>query len=76
MSTDGCKASFPESEAVKFLPATTLAALHKIRQEKEVDLAEIDGLAKCPCVVSFEGERRELMREQVLSVCDDHREQG
>lgn len=73
MSTDGCKAVFPESEAVKFLPSTTLAALHKIRQEKEVDLAEIDGLAKCPCVSSVLLEvGEELMKEQVLSVCDDH----
>lgn len=50
MNTDGCKAVFPESEARKALIDTTLAALHKIRQEKEVDLAGIDGLAKCPCV--------------------------
>lgn len=48
MNTDGCKAFFPESEAIKFLPATTVAALHKIKQEKEVDLAEIEGLKKCP----------------------------
>lgn len=48
MSTDGCTATFPESELVKCLSSKTLAALHKIKQEKEVDEAEIEGLAKCP----------------------------
>lgn len=47
------QAFFPESEAVKFLPSTTLAALHKIRAEKEVDFAELEGLAKCPCVLAL-----------------------
>ncbi|KAL8290442.1 hypothetical protein RQP46_002700 [Phenoliferia psychrophenolica] len=50
MSTEGeaCKAVYPESETSKFLPATTQAALHKLKQEKELDAAEIEGLAKCP----------------------------
>ncbi|GAA5986247.1 hypothetical protein JCM10908_006472 [Rhodotorula pacifica] len=48
MSTDVCPATFPESELVKCLPRKTLGALHKIKQEKEVDEAEIEGLAKCP----------------------------
>lgn len=50
MDVDGCKAFFPESELRKFLPATTQGALHKLKQEKELDSAEIEGLAKCPCV--------------------------
>lgn len=48
MATDGCDATFPESELVKCLPRKTLGALHKIKQEKEVDEAEIEGLVKCP----------------------------
>ncbi|GAA5882864.1 hypothetical protein JCM3774_006319 [Rhodotorula dairenensis] len=48
MATDGCTATFPESELVKCLPRKTLGALHKIKQEKEVDEAGIEGLAKCP----------------------------
>ncbi|GAA6006084.1 hypothetical protein JCM11491_002026 [Sporobolomyces phaffii] len=48
MSTSGCQATFPESEIVKFLPRKSRSALHKIRQEKEIDLAELDGLEKCP----------------------------
>ncbi|BGP57064.1 hypothetical protein JCM8202v2_004702 [Rhodotorula sphaerocarpa] len=48
MSTDGCSATFPESELVKCLSSKTLGALHKIKQEKEVDEAAIEGLVKCP----------------------------
>lgn len=50
MSADGCDAFFPESEAIKFLPPASLAILHKLKQEKEIDGADIDGLAKCPLV--------------------------
>lgn len=50
MSTDGCSATFPESELVKCLSSKTLGALHKIKQEKEVDEAAIEGLVKCPWV--------------------------
>lgn len=45
---DGCTAHFAESELAKHLSAKTLAALHKIKQEREIDGAEILGLAKCP----------------------------
>lgn len=45
---DGCTAHFAESELAKHLSAKTLAALHKIKQEREIDGAEIPGLAKCP----------------------------
>ncbi|CEQ40669.1 SPOSA6832_02302 [Sporobolomyces salmonicolor] len=48
MSTSGCSSTFPESEIDKCLPRKSLQALHKIRQEKEVDLAELEGLEKCP----------------------------
>lgn len=48
MSVDGCASSFPEAEAERVLPAITLSALHKIRQEREVDLADLEGLEKCP----------------------------
>ncbi|GAA5953831.1 hypothetical protein JCM21900_005486 [Sporobolomyces salmonicolor] len=48
MSTSGCSSTFPQSEIDKCLPRKSLQALHKIRQEKEVDLAELEGLEKCP----------------------------
>lgn len=50
MSGEGCL--FHESEYSKFLPNTSIAAIHKIRMEREVDLAGLDGLAKCPYVAS------------------------
>ncbi|GJN92531.1 hypothetical protein Rhopal_005561-T1 [Rhodotorula paludigena] len=48
MSTSGCASTFPEIEIVKCVSRKTLAALHKIKQEKEVDEAALEGLEKCP----------------------------
>jgi hypothetical protein len=48
MSTSGCQATFPDSEIVKFLSRKSREALHKIRQEKEIESASIAGLEKCP----------------------------
>ncbi|SCV71528.1 BQ2448_3116 [Microbotryum intermedium] len=62
MSVDGCAAIFLDSELERFLAATTVAALEKIRQEKEVDSAELEGLEKCPfcsfaCIIDNPTER-------------------
>lgn len=43
-----CGSEFTEFEARRFLPKATLDLLHKIRMEKEVDLAGLEGLEKCP----------------------------
>ncbi|BGP26488.1 zinc finger, C6HC-type protein [Rhodotorula toruloides] len=48
MSTDGCTAFFPDTEMTKCLSIKTLETLHKIKQEKEIDAAELEGLEKCP----------------------------
>ncbi|BGP10197.1 hypothetical protein JCM10049v2_006080 [Rhodotorula toruloides] len=48
MSTDGCTAFFLDIEMAKCLSAKTLETLHKIKQEKEIDAAELEGLEKCP----------------------------
>ncbi|GAA6060234.1 hypothetical protein JCM10212_003474 [Sporobolomyces blumeae] len=67
MSVSGCTSTFPESEAVKFLPYKTLETLHKIRQEKELDLAELPGLEKCPfCPFAYiiENDQERLFRCQ------------
>ena len=48
MSTDDCQASFPEYEMHSWLPASTLAALQKIKTEKELDNPELEGLEHCP----------------------------
>ncbi|GAA6048852.1 hypothetical protein JCM3770_003652 [Rhodotorula araucariae] len=54
MSTSGCTSTFLESEYPLFLPRKTVAALHKIKQEKEVDEAALEGLEKCPfCVFAM-----------------------
>lgn len=48
MSVDGCASVFPEAEYHLYLPQTTISALHKIKQEKELALAELDDLETCP----------------------------
>ncbi|KAI5480033.1 zinc finger, C6HC-type protein [Pseudohyphozyma bogoriensis] len=48
MSVDGCTGVFPDFDLPNFLPETTISLLHRIRQEKEVGLAELEGLASCP----------------------------
>ncbi|GAA5899721.1 hypothetical protein JCM8208_004545 [Rhodotorula glutinis] len=48
MSTSGCAAKFLEREYPSFLSRKSIAALHRIKQEKEVDEAALEGLEKCP----------------------------
>ncbi|GAA6031635.1 hypothetical protein JCM8097_006559 [Rhodosporidiobolus ruineniae] len=62
MSTSGCPSVFSEREAERFLSRTTLAALHKIKQEKDLHAAEIEGLEQCPfcpfaCIIENPDER-------------------
>ncbi|GAA5859456.1 hypothetical protein JCM8547_006832 [Rhodosporidiobolus lusitaniae] len=62
MSTSGCKSTFSEREAERFLPRKTLNALHKIKQEKELGEAGIEGLEMCPfcpfcCIIENPDER-------------------
>lgn len=47
MDGDGCRVQFSDAEAAKFLRPETLNLLAKIRQEKEIDEAELLGLEKC-----------------------------
>ena len=71
---EDCNAQFTQTEAAKFLPETSLALLQKIKQEVEIDHAELEGLEKCPCVSCFV-ERGSATDggEQVLSVRVHHR---
>lgn len=48
-----CDSTFSESEIARVLNSKTLAALHKIKQEKEIDEADLLGLSKCPYVYFF-----------------------
>ena len=58
----GCEADFTASEIEKFLPATSIALLQKIKQEKEVDLADLPGLEKCPYVPASPGDENQKWR--------------
>ncbi|KDN43138.1 hypothetical protein RSAG8_06291, partial [Rhizoctonia solani AG-8 WAC10335] len=61
----GCKLAFVESEIQRFLPEKSLELWHRIKQEKEIELAQIDGLESCPfCsyAVVIENEEERLFR--------------
>ncbi|KAF8750055.1 hypothetical protein RHS01_09557 [Rhizoctonia solani] len=48
MDQSGCKQAFAESEIQRFLSDKSLELWHRIKQEKEIELAQIDGLESCP----------------------------
>lgn len=48
--SEGCDSEFDTVTAATFLPESSIALLQKIKQEKEIDLAELEGLEKCPFV--------------------------
>ncbi|KAM0755017.1 hypothetical protein T439DRAFT_322072 [Meredithblackwellia eburnea MCA 4105] len=59
MNTDGCTSSFPETQ-IAYLPAKTLELLEKLKTQRSVEMAEIDGLAKCPfCPYAYIIENKE-----------------
>ncbi|CUA76570.1 ubiquitin-conjugating enzyme E2 G2 [Rhizoctonia solani] len=65
MDQSGCKLAFAESEIQRFLPEKSLELWHRIKQEKEIELAQIDGLETCPfCsyAVVIENEEERLFR--------------
>ncbi|KAL5637480.1 hypothetical protein ACGC1H_004038 [Rhizoctonia solani] len=65
MDQSGCKLAFVESEIQRFLPEKSLELWHRIKQEKEIELAQIDGLETCPfCsyAVVIENEEERLFR--------------
>ena len=48
MDQSGCKLSFPESELKRSLTPKLLLLYERIRQVKEIEMAELDGLEECP----------------------------
>ena len=48
MDQSGCKLPFPESELKRFLTPKLLSLYWRVRQAKEVEMAELDGLEECP----------------------------
>ncbi|KAK4057099.1 hypothetical protein OIO90_001999 [Microbotryomycetes sp. JL221] len=67
MDVSGCKATFSDADIKGILSAASLAALHKIKQERELDEAELMGLEKCPkCpfAIVIENDLERLLRCQ------------
>ncbi|TDL14424.1 hypothetical protein BD410DRAFT_203972 [Rickenella mellea] len=48
MDQSGCKLLFSESELSRFLTSKLLALYHRVKQNKEVEAAGLDGLEECP----------------------------
>ncbi|KAG9090822.1 hypothetical protein FS749_000263 [Ceratobasidium sp. UAMH 11750] len=61
----GCKLAFAESEIQRYLPAKSFELWHRIKQEQEIELAQIPGLESCPfCsyAVVIENDQERLFR--------------
>ena len=48
MDQSGCKLLFTESELERFLTPKLLSLYWRVRQAKEIEMAELDGLEECP----------------------------
>ncbi|KAL5476607.1 hypothetical protein ACEPAI_3287 [Sanghuangporus weigelae] len=48
MDQSGCKLAFTDAELKRFLPAKLLELYERIKQAKEIEAAELDGLEECP----------------------------
>lgn len=53
MSTDGCDSQLITAEVRQLVPAKTMALLDQIQQQKELELAGLGGLEKCPFCVEY-----------------------
>lgn len=58
----GCKLPFPSSELRRFLPEKLMSLYERVKQQKEVEAAGLEGLEECPfcewkCVIENEQER-------------------
>lgn len=59
---DGCDGTFVLAEVERFLPPKSIEMLNKIKQDKEIEAAQLEGLTKCPfcpyaCVIEDPNER-------------------
>jgi len=48
MDISGCKMGFPESELRRILPTKLFDLYEQIRQRRDIELAELEGLEECP----------------------------
>ncbi|RXW25103.1 hypothetical protein EST38_g771 [Candolleomyces aberdarensis] len=68
MHTSGCTLHFPESELSRLLPNKLLGLYNRLKQQKELKEANIDGLEECPfcdwaCVMDVPPEQDKLFRK-------------
>lgn len=45
---NGCKLAFSDSELERFLPSKLINLYYRVKQAKDIEEAEIDGLEECP----------------------------
>src|ERR1700722_1057361 len=65
MDQSGCKLPFPDSELQRFLTPKLLALHERIKQQKDVEAAALEGLEECPFCeykVVIENEQERLFR--------------
>jgi E3 ubiquitin-protein ligase RNF216 len=48
MDISGCKMAFPDSELRRVLPEKLFDLYEQIRQRRDIELAELEGLEECP----------------------------
>ena len=48
MDISGCRMAFPDSELRRVLPERLFGLYEQIRQRRDIELAEIEGLEECP----------------------------
>jgi E3 ubiquitin-protein ligase RNF216 len=65
MDQSGCKSPFSFAEIKRFLPEKSFGLWERIKAEKEIEAAEIEGLEECPFCdfkVIIENEEEKLFR--------------
>lgn len=71
MDQSGCKQPFSESELARFLPLKLLQLYHRLKQQKEVAEASIEGLEECPFCeykVVIENPNEKLFRKNLTFI--------
>lgn len=65
MDQSGCKLLFPESELRRFLSPKLVALYERVKQQKEIEAAGLEGLEECPFCeykVVIENDQEKLFR--------------
>ena len=65
MDQSGCKLPFPESELRRFLSPKLISLYERVKQQKEIEAAGLEGLEECPFCeykVVIENDQEKLFR--------------